>query len=73
MGYRYYFKNYTDNSFSITLITTFTDALKVFNKTILDQQDIFINENECYFVESNLDKYLSVAGIIELYHSSKVL
>ena len=68
MGYRYYFKNYTDNSFSITLITTFTDALKVFNKTILDQQDIFINENECYFVESNLDKYLSVAGIIELYH-----
>lgn len=68
MGYRYYYKNYNDNSYTITLIKTFNDSLRIFNKTILEQQEIFINENECYFVESNLERSLSVEGIIELYY-----
>lgn len=69
-AYRYYFKNYNDNTFTSTIIKTLTaeEIQTLFARYILEQQEIFINENECYFVASNLEAYTSLPGIIKLYH-----
>jgi hypothetical protein len=66
---RYYFKDYTSNSYTATNIMNISsDYLLRNNYYRLEQQEIFINENECYFVESNLEWNTNRAGIIYLYH-----
>jgi hypothetical protein len=66
---RYYFKDYSSNSYTYTNILDISSEDTLRNTYYrLEQQDIFINENECYFVESNLNEYTTRQGIIYLYH-----
>jgi hypothetical protein len=66
---RYYFKDYTSSSYTTTNILDISSELSLRNTYfMLEQQEIFINEDECYFVESNLQQNTSNAGIIYLYH-----
>jgi hypothetical protein len=66
---RYYFKDYSSNSYTYTNILDISSEDTLRNTYYrLEQQNIFINENECYFVESNLNEYTTRQGIIYLYH-----
>lgn len=69
-AYSYYFKDYTSSSFTKTIIQTLTTSeyLLVQGYYRLEQQDIFINETDCYFVDGNLEHDTIRAGTIKLYH-----
>lgn len=66
---RYFFKDYTSNSYTSTNILDISSEETLRSSYYrLEQQEAFINENECYFIESNLEYNTDRAGIIYLYH-----